>query len=592
MESSILLFQVRNTPPHERPNWENLNEGQRQYAYEQWMHYRVRAGEQFAPPHVSDNEADGSRGSSRAQSDREAAQSSRENTPAHHSSPEQSLESPRRSDSEGSATVADSGNMSMDTQNVPSEIGSNLNGKRPAENTGDGGGKRGKAGPSNKKAIGTAKPQGLEGSGERSVIYIDRPMNSKTVVIKIFKKQHKFLTFGIASKIIQNDIPLTPGLPAHNNYYCTTALAEIPVHKPCLYLNPSEFNLLPIGAEVLEVKVSVVQRNPLLSFFTNASTTQLATLNQNKNGVYAIGLNKTGYGTDRWYYAFNTTEPMIPEKVWTPVYKAGVPPAYPVAYQGLDNDFYGEDNTGTNFNTVVPKHQLGMYTVLKNYFCLTQNNNYRGGWPNLQSKVVEYDASAMTGEQVVSYSYKPDIGLLKPPQKYLPTQLPYGPNDYLHGTLQSQFESVANNTNNPAPVDNLTYTHGDRTRYMPNLDLYTDIEKSQYLIRGIGGNNGACIQPSLHVGLNPVPALTTSALVSGDTNSSFTDTRIYFDVHCEMVVGYRDYTDRPHATAFNCAAGEQIFSAKSIDDGLLPIDTDSTPYCQLYGNRAIPTVGP
>ena len=158
MESSILLFQVRNTPPHERPNWENLNEGQRQYAYEQWMHSRVRAGEQFTPPHVSDNEADGSRGSSRAQSDREAAQSSRENTPAHHSSPEQSLESPRRSDSEGSATVADSGNMSMDTQNVPSEIGSNLNGKRPAENTGDGGGKRGKAGPSNKKAIGTVKP--------------------------------------------------------------------------------------------------------------------------------------------------------------------------------------------------------------------------------------------------------------------------------------------------------------------------------------------------------------------------------------------------------------------------------------------------
>lgn len=592
MESSILLFQVRNTPPHERSNWDSLNEGQQQYAYEQWMQSRVRAGEQFTPPHVSDNEADGSRGSSQAEADRETAQTSRHTTPGPPTHQEQSLESPRRLDTEGSDTVADTGNINMETQNVPPEIGGNINGKRPAPNAPDGGAKRGKMGSSTKKAVGTAKPQGLEGTGERSVIYIDRPMNSKTVVIKVFKKQHKFLTFGIASKIIQNDIPEQPGLPAHNNYYCTTALAEIPVHKPVLYMNPSEFNLLPLGAEVLEVKVSVVQRNPLLSFFTNASTTQLATLNQNKNGVYAIGLNKTGYGTDRWYYAFNSTEPMIPEKVWTPVYKAGVPPTYPVAYQGLDNDFYGEDNTGTNFNSVVPKHQLGMYTVLKNYFCMTQNNNYRGGWPNLQSKVVEYDASAMTGELVVSYSYKPDMGLLKPPQKYLPTQLPYGPNDYLHGTLQSQFEAASNSTLNPPATDNITYTHNDRTRYIPNLDLYTDIEKSQYLIRGIGGNNAPCMQPSLHVGLNPVPALTTSALVSGDTNSSFTDTRIYFDVHCEMVVGYRDYTDRPHATAFNCAAGEQIFSAKSVDDGLLPIDTDSTPYCQLYGNRAIPTVGP
>lgn len=591
MESSILLFQVRNTPPHDRSNWERLNEGQKQYSHEQWMLSRVRAGEQFTPPHVSDDEPNLSRGSSQASGDREQSHSSRESIPSLPPTPGKFLEDNSRSDSESVGADAASGNMSsqdvlMDTSNDPS-------GKRGSEDSGNIDPKRQKVGgqgASSKKAIGTAKPQGMEGSGDRSVIYINRPMNSKTVVVKVFKKQHKFLTFGIASKIIVNDIPDQPGVAAHNNYYCTTALAEIPVHKPCLYLNPSEFNLLPLGAEVLEVKVSVVQRNPLLSFFTNASTTQLATLNQNKNGVYAIGLNKTGYGTDRWYYSFNATEPMIPEKVWTPVYRAGDPPAYPVPYQGLDNDFYGIDNTDKAFGTVVPKHQLGMYTVLKNYFCMTQNNNYRGGWPNLQSKVIEYDASAMTGEHVVSYTYRPNMGLLKDPQKYLPTQLPYGPNDYCHGTLQSQFEKVAVNNSAPAGNDNINYTHVDRTRYIPKLDIYTDIEKSQYLIRGIGGNNSAQIQPSLHVGLNPVPALTTSALVSGDTNSSFTDTRIYFDVSCEMVVGYRDYTDRPYATEFNCAAGEQIFSAKDTDDGLLPIDTDSTPYCKLYGRRAIPTI--
>ena len=51
---------------------------------------------------------------------------------------------------------------------------------------------------------------------------------------------------------------------------------------------------------------------------------------------------------------------------------------------------------------------------------------------------------------------------------------------------------------------------------------------------------------------------TVDLSTGGDTNSSFTDTRSYFDVTCECVVGYRAYTDRPFASDYNCAAGEEI----------------------------------
>ena len=46
-----------------------------------------------------------------------------------------------------------------------------------------------------------------------------------------------------------------------------------------------------------------------------------------------------------------------------------------------------------------------------------------------------------------------------------------------------------------------------------SFDIYTDIEKSQCMVRGIGGNMTPQIQPSLHIGINPVPALTTFVLV-------------------------------------------------------------------------------
>ena len=178
---------------------------------------------------------------------------------------------------------------------IPDSVGNPAGTSNDPESNGAGDGppnKKPKPGNGgNKKLPGTAKPQSLEGTGDRSIIYLERPINPKNVVITTYKKQHKFLTFGIASKILSKAIAAADNVnPAHTIYYLTTALAEVPVHKPVLYMNQSEYDLLPTGAEVLQVKVSVVQRNALLSFQTNASSTSLATLNQNKNGVYCIGL--------------------------------------------------------------------------------------------------------------------------------------------------------------------------------------------------------------------------------------------------------------------------------------------------------------
>lgn len=542
-----------------------LLESRARYADEQRALAEVHRGRYFTPPRLSDTSPETSPEHRQSPIQPDSSSSSY-NYPEGYIPPTPG----RFLEEEEEATMSSDHQMEIETNPTTSGKHGNsdpINGGTSA--------KRARPGaPSNKKLPGSAKSGSLEGSGDRSVIYLERPLNSVNFVITKFSKQHKFLTFGIASKIISQLIAASeaPVIPSYTQYFLTTALAEVPVHKLCLYLNQSEYDLLPHGAEVLEINVSVVQRNALLSFQTNASTTSLATLNQNKNGVYSIGLNKTNYGLNRHYKAFNTTEPMIPTEVEPPLYDVSASPAY----EGLIEDFYGVDNTDSKFSTSLPKHQTGMYTTLKNYFCMTQTNQYVGGWPNLQSKITEYDAAALVGEPILHYKYNPKIAPIKPVQTYLKTQLPFGDLSVLHGTVKSDFEIYKYAMNGST----ISYTQNSRNVIPESrFGLMQDIEKSQYMAKGSGGNVSPIMQPSLHIGINPVPALTTNSIISGDTNSNFTDTRSYFDVHCELIVGVKQYTDRPYATQYNCAFGEQYYEIGSGDG--LP-NSNAVPLGTLY----------
>nr|QTE03707.1 MAG: structural protein [Periparus ater ambidensovirus] len=541
-----------------------LIESRARYADEQRKLAEVHRGKYFTPPRLSDSEPE------KSPSPQDYSLDSPIRTPEHPLTPGRHIEEEESSE----AIEMSSGQDIPTTATNPSGL------KRGAESAASDGAGGKQAKTSNKKLPGTAKPQSLEGNSDRSIIYLERPFNSKTIVISKFSKQHKFLTFGIASKIISKPIAEHAPIPAHTIYYLTTALAEIPVHKLPLFLNPSEFGKLPVGSEILELKVTVVQRNALLSFQTNASTTNLATLNQNKNGVFSIGLNKTNYGLNRRYTAFATEETMIPTNCGPPVYEATTSAP---AYEGLQEDLYGVDNTSATFSTSLPKHQTGMYTTLKNYFCMTHTNKYKGGWPLLQEKVTEYDAAALVGEIITEYTYHPKVGLIKIPQNYLPTQIPYNNLRVPHGTMKSSPEDyLYNGLLNPSADELIDYENKSKSIFdSGNFDYYADIEKSQFYSQGPGGVNSAKIQPSLHIGIMPVPALTTKSIINGDTNSNFTDTRSYFDVHCEATVGVRQYTDRPFADEYNCAFGETYYR------NTIKPNSNAVPLGTLYPSNAI-----
>lgn len=442
--------------------------------------------------------------------------------------------------------------------------------------------------------------------GATSGIYhVARPIRVDNVYRKTFVKCHKFFTFGLAWVPITKTVAANGGVNnAYSAYFMTSSLAEVPVHKLALYIDPSEFSLLHPGTYVESLEVEVFQRNAVMQFETGGTSTNLATLNQNKNGIYAKGLNLTGYGCSMFYDGFDTgtpPQPMKPTSVALPIYES----ADNASYEGLTADLYGyatQTSTGTfNFTNNTPKHNFGQWTTLKNYWTTHQysTDGSNSGWPSLQPYLNEWDATDAIGMSVCKYSYRPKLAPIKETLKHIYTCLP---NDFTrtinhgHGyggpeTLEVKQPTTAGNqeihiwrhdllqegTNNqpiiqsvpsPAVLTRVNNVQSSQVRPQAGLvyDINQTIEKSQFLQQGWGGQHHGQTQPSLHIGVMPAVSLTTASFF--DTNSTFTDLRAYFDVKCTMTVAWREHTDRSRATSFNVAAGSQITYNQGIVNSL------------------------
>ena len=245
------------------------------------------------------------------------------------------------------------------------------------------------------------------GSGMGYVV--PRSRLSESVHFKSYKKVHSFLSFGVASVVIKN--PITTSAPFKNIYYLTTSLAEIPVHSPRMYIDPAEYNVMQPGETCVALKVTVTQRNDRVAFETAATASGLATLNQNKNGVYAIGLNKLPYYM-LGKYTYDTTETMKPVKVIAPTSTPttenmyGISAAFgPVAAAPMT--YTGDPLVLENYAVIGIQTSATVDTVGPN--C---------GWPNLVPHQHRFDAADFVGQPIVEYSYEPMMGMLKPPPAF------------------------------------------------------------------------------------------------------------------------------------------------------------------------------
>lgn len=406
---------------------------------------------------------------------------------------------------------------------------------------------------------------------------IERPLSIFAGRVNTYKKVHKFMTFGLAPNVLNLTQGTSPNF--HISEYLCTYLAEVPWHIPALYLNESEFNLLQPGARVESVSVEVYYRGSTIQFETAATATGLATLNQINDIAVAHALNKTGQGSNVSYTAFGQAgQPMIPTGITRPKYDV-----VGTTYRGMVADYYGTNNDVTQFEQYIPHHQLARQTFLYNYWALSARAAYTGtneatrqfgGWPLLADKIQQYDGKTVVNQCVLQAHYSPKLAPLKQPLKNVGHGLPMPVNgdgstnftvpvngnlvDMRNASIQASTPASAsgttlNGSEQQSPVDNANNVVAPD----PPFTIYSPIEKSQIGRTGYWGELIPHVQPSIHIGVQPVPALSTASSIINNTGTgAWTDTRAYWEVVCTMNTKEHNPTAYPFATVANVPIGD------------------------------------
>lgn len=420
---------------------------------------------------------------------------------------------------------------------------------------------------------GTAMGQGGQGDGNSNssmpIYRAPAPLSVFGRKTSTFTKVHRFVTYGLAHTWINVDLTT----PLESQRWLTTALSEIPWQYPFLYMNPSEFSLLQNGAYVSEVSISITHRGVRMAFETAAVSTQLATLNQIQNLQIAFGLNKCGWGTDR-SYTISAGTPMVPTGVLAPVYGQ---------YQ---TEMYGAATQAT-IETAIPNHQLGQKMPLRNYWTFVTTEQQFGGVPDLQQHIQFMDAKTTINQHIGTFTYKPKMGQLKTPLKHLRTGLPSNINENLVIPNNGQRTEASDISISQISTDGTggLNTTGDNLQNPTNnfpsgwFDYDDPIEKSQHMKQGPWGlYKGAQVQPSVHIGIQAIPAITATS--GFDPFTQFTDAQSDFEVTATMTVVEYNPTAFPYATSGNVPAGDVIYATTDQKPsqeactyaGLLPVN--------------------
>lgn len=340
----------------------------------------------------------------------------------------------------------------------------------------------------------------------------------------------------------------------------TTSFQELPIDKPFFYMTPAEYAAVnKPGWRAVSCEVKVIMFNVRVAFETNATTSGLATLNQNKFCAAAIGLNKEPSlrTTNRTFTFGQANEPMIPTSTAVPNYAA------------LDTVMWGVSQRQVAFNSTVPCALTDVPYIIPNYAVMWNRGydtdlatNVGTGWYEIASKFKWQEATQFSNKVIADYKYDFDFAPLGPDHSFC---------EFLSGTqanvnadsinwfdssnkhvYKSKLQNVSNQTGkNPtenrelifnkttAPVaDQLPKRQEFQTK-AATWTRYTPFEKG-HSFKKFDDPMSSVVQPSLHVAIKAVPRL--SAPQASLVADSFTDVQamycVYTKLVCEQVEPY------------------------------------------------------
>lgn len=569
-------------PPYERPNWPTLNEGQKRYAMEQYNLALVRRGAQFETPEGNPVEEETSSAANEGGGEQRNAiddldqldrlldavnNSQGTNTAQQEADTPETQPSTSQQSTHTTGTTGES-MSAVDGVAAGSSSGSPLK-TVSSTVTGEPGAKRLKTTHSPSALPGTSgNTDGMTGGAggipEGSVAIRNIPRGINTPKYEwTFTKKWKFLTFGVADQILSEDV--TSATDPTSRWALTTSLANIPWEYAFMYMSPAELTRIQEfhGVFAKSCHVKVYQYNPRVAFQTADTTSTQATLNQNKFTRLAIGLrsNNNLWGSDR-DYEYDTTEPMKPVGFDTTTSMSGQ-----LTRGRLANAYYGLPNNSTaaNMSSTIPAYCTGQELNLTRYYTAYAPKTGDIGFPQYNRFCSEFNAMDMVGQCVTEQSYDFEYAPLKPRARHY--QDPVTLKGDTVGTLPTDLETELNiltgekievtrakllpsdgARRNQVTEDSLrqaaiqegsSSTGVNTTNFNFNRMHYIfPLEQAGVYME----NNTKFIdyadQPSIHVGVRPVPKLGTA---TNDLQaSSWLDTQMYWTVECTLKVAAAD----------------------------------------------------
>lgn len=405
--------------------------------------------------------------------------------------------------------------------------------------------------------------------------YVDQPLTVNAGITIKFQKVHRMLSYGLANELL----PLTPAVAGCE--VMTSSLAGIPWEVPFFYMNPGEQASLEQGARAISAHIKIVQRNPRVAFETNATTGDLATLNQNKFGLKAIGLNKLQdiRMADVTVTAVGASPAnMVP---------SGIALESVASRNLLDLAMYGVSQANAAFDSTIPAQPFMIplhYNKYAGFFNTIDGvtNATPLGWYDVSKHVTQYDMGTMVGQDIVNMSYKFKDAPLRP-------QLPFV--EYLSQTIggvnyanlifndhdtNKEFNlstiSSANNLTTSNPSETQTAKVTNRNNYdaltgATGFRTFVPLEKIQFC-RHIDSDRHTSeyVQPSIHIGISPVPRLTPNATTIGIQPNSWTDVQAYYEITATLEVFIPKEHHCTHATQWH-----KPLHRVSTADGNMPV---------------------
>lgn len=441
---------------------------------------------------------------------------------------------------------------------------------------------------------------------------VPRPYNFRMIDgFGHIKNAFSVVSYGFASKLIPH--PGNPSTVTTTTAFAvlaTTPLLEIPWDRVHMYINPGVYDSLPIGTYVKSVHCKVIQRNIRVAFETAASTTTLATLNQNKFTLTALGLNNKNdiRVTNMRYKVDSVDTAMVPTEVLDP------------KYDDIDECLYGYPQSNPNFNgsgtganlSAIPVVNFSFNNILhpRNYL-VAWNYGYKTaattvspkdrGWYNLSSHVYKTPTGKVIDKEIINQSYYPTYAPLKgqlefaeylrdtlnvnPPSGTTVVPVVLNSLSFTDHNIGKQFDrtTLANVSAraDANPTESQANVTTDRNSYTLEVSRLAYIEKGQYYKQIDADSDGKYVQPSIHIGVAAVPKLTTAT--DQLMPSEFTDVQSYFDVELSMVIGFNYSHQNTYQNVFNVNSNEVRMSYNTNAVGQRP--TDKLP--NRFGHQAI-----